>query len=117
MKIVSDLHLWQLYTQGLYQISNNATLVQNSKPILRTNFLISVLDLHGYPIEIAYQKTNNFLINHYNVKTKKVDIITGRSGIIKLEFPRWCESKFNSMIKKISLKPNMGSYTIVLRTE
>lgn len=47
------------------------------------------LDLHGYTVDQAHAATVEFLAE---TKFKAVTIITGRSGQIKREFPRWMET-------------------------
>lgn len=51
----------------------------------------TILDLHGYKIEDAYQEVKAFLSWHEQAATRSVIIITGKSGVIRKEFPFWME--------------------------
>ncbi len=50
------------------------------------------LDLHGYTIQGAYEKTREFLEYCQEEDYKNVRIITGKSGQIFKEFPTWIEN-------------------------
>jgi DNA-nicking Smr family endonuclease len=45
----------------------------------------TVLDLHGFTVDEAYREVRDFL----DGKTRMVTVITGRSGVIRREFPHW----------------------------
>ena len=50
------------------------------------------LDLHGFTLEEAYQEFTDFIYAAYQENISKVEIITGKSGRIRQEFPHWAES-------------------------
>ena len=49
------------------------------------------LDLHDYNLEDAYQECQEFITEAYKDNIKKIEIITGKSGPIRKEFPFWAE--------------------------
>ncbi len=50
------------------------------------------LDLHGFTLEDAYQEFTDFIYEAYQGSIPKVEVITGKSGQIRKEFPHWAES-------------------------
>mgnify|MGYP003133976284 CR=1 FL=1 len=44
---------------------------------------MQILDLHGYKIEETYDVIDSFLYDHKLYNTKKIEIITGDSKVIK----------------------------------
>jgi DNA-nicking Smr family endonuclease len=49
-------------------------------------------DLHGYPVEIAFKLCRSTLEVYRNKGFKNVEVITGKSGVIRKEFPFWMEN-------------------------
>ena len=68
----------------------------------------TTLDLHGYWIEDAYHEVKDFLAN---VEAKNAVVITGKSGVIKKEFPFWMEH----LGYTFELLENGGSYRVKTR--
>lgn len=50
------------------------------------------LDLHGYTIEIAHGQVIGFLNRSKDRGYDIVEVITGKSGKIRAEFPFWAEN-------------------------
>ena len=67
------------------------------------------LDLHGFTLEDAYQEFTDFIYEAYQGSIPKVEVITGKSGQIRKEFPQgltlteFIEKRFGVGILKISL--------------
>lgn len=65
----------------------------------RTHFVVplapslpdSTLDLHGYKVEEAYHAVKAFLRAHEEASSRSAVVITGKSGVIRKEFPFWME--------------------------
>ena len=57
------------------------------------------LDLHGLTLEEAFDEFTDFIYEAYTNNLSKVEIVTGKSGQIKKEFPYWSEN--NHQIKSI----------------
>jgi len=50
------------------------------------------LDLHGFTVEIAYGQVIGFLNRSKDRGLDIVEVITGKSGLIRYEFPFWAEN-------------------------
>lgn len=50
------------------------------------------LDLHGFTVEIAYGQVKAMLLRYQDRGYTLVEIVTGKSGRIRAEFPFWMES-------------------------
>lgn len=50
------------------------------------------LDLHGYTIEVAYHQCQSKLRRYQDVGYTSVEVVTGKSGQIRAEFPFWMEN-------------------------
>lgn len=72
------------------------------------------LDCHGMTVQFAYELCRQFLQYHFDLQTKSVTIITGRSGIINVEFPTWME--FNQSVRNIKQCENKGSWIVNLKS-
>ena len=68
------------------------------------------LDLHGFTLEDAYQEFTDFIFEAYQGSVSKVEVITGKSGQIRKEFPHWAES--SHQIRYIEPSGHEGSIII-----
>lgn len=50
------------------------------------------IDLHGFTVEVAYQQCKSKLQAYYDREYSTVEVITGKSGQIRAEFPFWLEN-------------------------
>ena len=50
------------------------------------------LDLHDLTLEEAYEEFRDFIHEAYSNNISKVEVITGKSGQIRREFPYWSEN-------------------------
>lgn len=87
-----DLKLWKSFVKDVQKLDNKnivkkETSIKISKSI--QNDFSSVLDLHGYTLNNAFQITLDFIEKNYNIGNLKVTIITGRSGQMYQEFVGW----------------------------
>lgn len=107
--IVPDYELWFNYVNNFknenYKYSKNNFLERkrNSEEIL---------DLHGLTLEESYNIVKEFLITSKTRNITKIIVITGKSGIIRKEFPLWLE---NFKEKKLIInykKINDGSFQL-----
>ena len=72
-----------------------------------------ILDLHDYSLEDAFQERQEFITEAYKDNIKKIEIITGKSGPIRKEFPFWAES--NHQVQYIEPSWHGGSYIIKIQ--
>ena len=68
------------------------------------------LDLHDLTLEEAYEEFKDFIFEAYTDNISKVEIITGKSGQIRKEFPYWSENSHQIRSSKISW--HGGSFTV-----
>ncbi len=59
------------------------------------------IDLHGYSTETAYHQTKSMLLRYRDRGITLVEVVTGKSGAIRTEFPFWMESLgYRSQVSK-----------------
>ena len=76
----------------------------------KTDLTMLKLDLHDKTLEEAYQKCQEFINEAYINNLKKVEIITGKSGSIRREFPFWAEN--NHRIQYTTISEHGGSFVV-----
>lgn len=85
-------------------------LVRKNKRIATTVVEETVLDLHGRTVQVAYHDSMEFI----NTRTgRDILIITGKSGIIRKEFPEWL--RLNPRILYWEEQSSGGAFRIRLR--
>ena len=75
--------------------------------------IMKKLDLHGFTLEDAYEEFTDFIFESYDNNIPNVEVITGKSGQIRKEFPFWSEN--NHQIKSIEPSWHGGSFVIKLQ--
>jgi len=68
------------------------------------------LDLHGFTVEIAYGQVAGFLNRSRDRGLEVVEIVTGKSGQIRYEFPFWLEN----LEYRAQVSPHGGSFIVYL---
>ena len=71
------------------------------------------LDLDGLTLEEAFEEFTDFIYEAYTNNLSKVEIITGKSGQIRKEFPYWSEN--NHQIKTVTPSWHGGSYEVKIQ--
>ena len=71
------------------------------------------LDLHDLTLEEAYEEFRDFIHDAYTNSISKVEVITGKSGQIRKEFPYWSENSHQIKYHKISW--HEGSFVIKIQ--
>lgn len=69
-----------------------------------------LLDLHGMTVQQAFRATRGFLSK---TKLREVLIVTGRSGVIRDEFPYWLDTL--DFVTGSTLENGGGAYRITVR--
>jgi len=110
----SDKNLWEDYTKNVVPIRSSKFLMplNNIKKTTKYSQKSNILDLHNYKIQDAFVTFKDFIESHISMKSKKVLIITGKSGLIKQEFSYWILN--NKHIKSYVLKNDGGAFDIKL---
>ena len=86
----------------------------------------SILDLHGYTLQSAYETFIKFITNNYYSHKRTLLVITGKgdpskqTGTIRREFEKWINSEeIKQLILYVELAPyktqNNGAFYIYLR--
>jgi DNA-nicking Smr family endonuclease len=69
-------------------------------------------DLHGFTVDQAHKQTIQFIEHSFAIGTREVVLITGASGQIKQEMPRWLD--LISHVQKYEIV-NGGSYKVRIK--
>ena len=128
-----DLKTWKDFVEGKDKIYNKDTIYKEPKYKKKE----STIDLHGFSLDQANRRIEKFIINCYEKKIEKLNIITGKGlrsrveqnpyqskdlSILKYSVPEFI--KFNSelmrFIKKIEDNvdnKNLGYFTLFLKVK
>lgn len=71
------------------------------------------VDLHGVTVHEAYGMVNEHIYQGVQNGYKRLMIITGRSGQINQELPRWLEK--NPRVRSVKQMPNGGSWEVTVK--
>jgi DNA-nicking Smr family endonuclease len=109
----SDKNLWKAWVDKYMHTNINIKKIWN---INKNDALSTRLDLHGITVNEAYHAVAEFVEQHQLLKTKKVIVVTGKSGIISKEFKSWlggfkCVSKAEAINDS---RGGVGSYRLWL---
>lgn len=75
------------------------------------------IDLHESTVHAGYNKTLMFLRLHKANSSAFCKIITGRSGKMKNEFPKWVEGHLKPYVESYKEFDNRGSFIVKVRYE
>ena len=127
-----DLKDWKNFIEGNEKIYNK-DIAKNSIKIKK----LATLDLHGFSLEKANIKVENFIKDCFDKKVQKLNIITGKGlrskieqnpyqsrdlAILKYSVPEFIKSNSELMklVKKIDDQmdnKNMGYFSVYLRSK
>ena len=71
------------------------------------------MDLHGVTVHEAFGMVQDHIYQGAQNGYKRLTIITGRSGQINQELPRWLER--NSYVRSVTQLPNGGSWEVTIK--
>lgn len=100
------------FTEWLGKYFKSSFKINNYKPVNELSYP-SKLDLHGYTVNDAYYKTNDFIYENYIRNNKSIIVITGKSGQIHKEFKMWVST--NKYVKNIEILGKGGAYKILIK--
>lgn len=92
------------------EIINLSSVAKTRRPRLTAALppLEKVIDLHGLTLECAYRQLSAFIAAHIQAGTRDVRVITGKSGQLAQDVPRWLtlsDMKMHvAMVSKASLR-------------
>lgn len=109
---------WEEFCKGVQPLKKcnkiNHIPKNTRKPVKRYK-LESKLDLHHKTINQSFEEVNNYINQAKEQNIKDITIITGKSGVIKEEFPKWMEN--NNKVRSSNLNDNKGSFKVKLRKD
>ena len=126
-----DLKTWKDFVEGKGKLYNKDIIYEETKYKKKD----STIDLHGFSLDQANRKIEEFIISCYQKKIEKLNIITGKGlrsrveqnpyqskdlSILKYSVPEFIKSNSELMrlIKKIEEKgdnKNSGCFTLYLK--
>ena len=126
-----DLKTWKQFIEGKDKLYNKDTIYKEPKYKKKE----STIDLHGFSLDQANRRIEKFIINCYEKKIEKLNIITGKGlrsrveqnpyqskdfSILKYSVPEFIKSNSELMrfIKKIEDNgdnKNSGCFTLFLK--
>ena len=126
-----DLKTWKEFIEGKDKLYNKDTIFKEPKYKKKE----STIDLHGFSLDQANRRIEKFIINCYEKKIEKINIITGKGlrsrveqnpyqskdlSILKYSVPEFIKSNSELMrfIKKIEDNgdnKNSGCFTLFLK--
>lgn len=116
------MDLWSTVKQTVFPLSNHypKDLPKRLNVIRKTTLFPTILDLHGYTVQEAFNTTKSFILKSYRQNHREITIITGRGimgqGLIKNEFDNWLEHKdISDLIIKYNWISNGGAVRIWLK--
>ena len=126
---LTDIHLWNALTKTVCPLKGEECLKAEknllksyklSAKVVRFPVVPSVLDLHGFTVQEAFEALEAFLAHHKQAKTPKVEVITGKGrgsrGLIKSEIFKWLDNpKIGQYVKEMTLSRDGGAVFIVLK--
>ena len=112
-----DRELWHQVIQDVkplsdYPVSPNEHQYKMSATLQHRPRVSHSLDLHGLPIQEAYLRALEHVENAKGT-FRHVTIITGLSGQINVEFPRWFEN--HHLVRSIKPLNGGGAWEICLK--
>lgn len=110
-----DRELWEKATKDVKPLKkiNGKPYFPMIRVDIETQYFNPVIDLHGHTINGAYFTVLNHIDQAYQKGYRYVTVITGRSGTINKEFPRWVSEHPN--VRKVAVINGGGAYEVYLR--
>lgn len=84
---------------------------QRKSRLMESDTIPTITDLHGMTTQQAYEHTKHFV--HRSDGSKKLTIITGKSGQIRNEFPHWMDKL--PVVHAFAELPGSGAFNIWIK--
>ena len=113
-----DAALWQSVTKGIRPLGSSPVSPSEGQEHFRVSAPRNAeysprMDLHGVTIHSAFGMVDEHIYQGVQNGYKKLLIITGKSGQINMELPRWLER--NPRVRSVKQLANGGSWEITIR--
>lgn len=112
----ADRKIWEQATKHVTPLGSNPSpqhLPKISISNIRQNVYDPRIDLHGLTIQDAYTVVLDHITNGALLGYRKLTIISGRSGQINIELPRWAER--HSAVRSVDSINGGGAWEICLK--
>lgn len=109
---------WDEFCKKVKPLQKKETIVYHTTKKVKPNkryYIDRKLDLHNKTIQQAYVEVDNYIEKAKEQSVKNVTIITGRSGPIKEEFPKWMNQ--NTNVRENNLLKNKGSFSVKMKKD
>lgn len=109
-----EMILWRETVDGLCNQNHNFVDFKEESVGYKRKYphMSKTLDLHGFTVMDAHKEVESFIQKSIENEFNRITIITGKSGQIVEEFPKWVE--LCSVVKRYHMKPNKGSWEVWL---
>ena len=111
-----DKKIWEAVTKSIKLLDTNPAIIISPRVSTGTRgrwYMPTTLDLHGYGLDDAHQKSILFIKEAKYFKLKYVRIVTGLSGQIRREFPFWIERL--PEVRRIEHMNGGGAFKVYLK--
>jgi DNA-nicking Smr family endonuclease len=108
----TDDYVWLEFTKTVTPLGQPKASQPSVPNVIKQKTLTNKLDLHGLTVNEAYITTMDFVKNAQYIYSSVI-VITGMSGIIFKEFPKWFEK--HSLVRKIEHLNNCGKFRIYFK--
>jgi hypothetical protein len=113
-----DLEAWKQVTKDVTPLGSAPVSPVEGLPCVRVSAPRSVeyhprMDLHGATIHNAYAMVQEHVLKGAMLGYRTLTVISGRSGQINIEMPRWLER--NPHVRSVNPKNGGGAWEICLK--
>ena len=111
----AEKKLWIDFTNGVKLKASDCLPLPSptNRPQVQDISFSSVLDLHNYTIQAAYEASNAHIEEAFYLGIRKVQHITGKSGQISQEFETWALR--HPRVRKIRKQNDGGAWLLWLK--
>ncbi len=109
-----DNALWAAYTRDVVPLAHRPTAPPGRPPRPVVAPLgDAYLDLHGMPLHDAWKAVRDHVLSAALEGKKRTLVVTGLSGAIRQEFPRWVENL--PRVREATATNGNGAFVLRLR--
>jgi len=110
--------LWSRVTQDVAPLGESSAVPVDGAPyfkvpVVRNAVFHPKIDLHGLTIQEAYSTVLDHIANGALLGYKRLTIVSGKSGQINIELPKWAER--HSAVRSVEPFNGGGAWEICLK--
>lgn len=115
-----ELSLWQAAMSGVKPLNGrpvSPTVSLNPVRVPKPSHVpfSPVIDLHGLTIQAAYHAVQDHIDQAIELGWRRLTVITGKSGTINVELPRWVGKRHE--VRSVKSMNGGGAYEIWLKKD